>query len=58
MVNPQTILQMAMQRCNDPKMRSIIQNNINNPTAAIQELCKQQLVFFLQQTIDHNSYTL
>ena len=41
MVNPQAMLQMAMQRCNDPKMRNIIMNNINNPQAAVQELCKQ-----------------
>ena len=35
------MLQMALQRCNDPKMRNIIQNNMNNPMAAVQELCKQ-----------------
>lgn len=41
MVNPQAMLQMVMQRCNDPNMRNIIMNNINNPQVAIQELCKQ-----------------
>lgn len=41
MVNPQMILQAALQRCNDPSMRAIIVNNINNPQATIQELCKQ-----------------
>lgn len=41
MLDPQMILQMAMQRCNDPKMRSIITNNVNNPQVAVQELCKQ-----------------
>ena len=41
MVNPQMILQMALQKCNDANMRNIIQSNINNPKVAIQELCKQ-----------------
>lgn len=40
MVNPQMILQTALQKCNDPQMRQIIQNNINNPMAAVNELCK------------------
>ena len=40
MVNPQTVLQMALQRCNDPQMRNIIQSNINNPQALIQQLCR------------------
>lgn len=41
MLNPQQILQMAMQRCNDPQMKNIIMSNMNNPQAAIQALCKQ-----------------
>ena len=40
MVDPQMLLQTVMQRCNDPRMRQIIQNNMNNPQAAVQELCK------------------
>ena len=39
MLNPQQILQMALNRCNDPNMRNIIQN-CNNPQQAVQELCK------------------
>lgn len=41
MVNPQMILQMALQRCNDPRMRNIIQQNMNNPQEAIKMLCQQ-----------------
>ena len=31
---------MALQRCNDPRMRQIIQQ-ANNPQEAIQSLCSQ-----------------
>ena len=41
MVNPQQILQLALQRCKDPRMASLIQNNINNPQQLLTELCKQ-----------------
>lgn len=40
MVNPQQILQMALSKCQDSTMRSIIQN-ANSPQQAVQELCKQ-----------------
>lgn len=40
MLNQQQILQMALQRCNDPQMRNIIQNAAN-PQDAIQQLCQQ-----------------
>lgn len=40
MFNHQQILMMALQRCNDPRMRSIIQN-AQNPQMAVQQLCQQ-----------------
>lgn len=38
-ISPQQMLTMAMQRCRDPKMRQIIQNNMNNPKQMLEELC-------------------
>ena len=39
MPNPQQILQMALSRCVDPKMRNIIQS-ARSPEQALQELCR------------------
>ena len=39
-MDQQQILQMALQRCRDPRMVNLIQNNFNNPQQLIQELCK------------------
>ena len=39
MLNPQQILQMALSRCADPKMRNIIQSS-RSPEQALQELCR------------------
>lgn len=40
MFNQHQILQMALSRCNDPRMKNIIQN-AQNPQQAIQQLCQQ-----------------
>ena len=40
MLNQQQLLQMALQRCNNPAIKNIIKN-ANNPQEAIQTLCKQ-----------------
>ena len=37
----QQILNLALQRCNDPRIRSIIQSN-QNPQQIIQMLCQQR----------------
>lgn len=40
MFDQRQLLQLAMQRCNDPRMRSIIQN-AQNPQQAVTQLCQQ-----------------
>lgn len=40
MVDQRAMLNLALQKCRDPKMRDIIQKNFNNPSAIVQELCQ------------------
>ena len=39
-MNPQQLLTMALNRCNDPNIINIIQNS-RTPQQAVQELCKR-----------------
>lgn len=39
MVNPQQLLQMALNKCADPQMKNIIQN-AKSPQQAVEQLCQ------------------
>lgn len=49
-MSPEMLLQVAIQRCKDPKMRQLLVKAQSNPKQGVEELCKEYPS--IAQTID------